>query len=105
MQAFTFFIEDDRYAVPSMLMVEAVSPDRARELALDHMQRSPHYTSISVYAGDQCLFVVGAAGEGRNTIAQSEIDLAKTIAQPDRSNAGATGQPLPAGTGAADILG
>jgi hypothetical protein len=105
MQAFTFFVEDDRYSVASVLMVEAISPNRARELALDHMQRSPHYKGISVYAGDERLFVVGAAGEGRGTIALSEIDLARTIAPPDRSNAGAAGQPTPAGTGAADIAG
>ena len=105
MQAFTFFVEDDRYSVPSMLMVEAISPNRARELALDHMQRSPHYKGISVYAGDLLLFAVGAAGHGRSAMARSEIDLAKTIAPPDRSNAGALGQPLPAETGAADIVG
>jgi hypothetical protein len=105
MQAFTFFVEDDRYSIPSMLMVEAISPMRARELALNHMQRSPHYKGISVYAGDERLFVVGAAGDRPGTIGQSEIDLAKTIAPPDRSNAGAAGQPLPVGTGAAEIVG
>jgi hypothetical protein len=105
MQAFTFFVDDDRYAIPSMLMVEAISPMRARELALEHMQRSPHYKGVSVHAGDERLFVVGAAGDGRGAIAQSEIDLAKTTAPPDRSNVGAAGHPPPAETGAADIVG
>jgi hypothetical protein len=105
MQAFTFFVEDDRYSIPSMLIVEAISPKRARELALAHMQRSPHYTAISVYTEDECLFVVPAAGEERSTVAERAIELPERTAPADRSTSGAVCQPLPVGTGADDITG
>jgi hypothetical protein len=59
MQAFQFYIEDDRYSVPSFLVVETATASRARELAMGQLQRSPHYSSIAVYSGDNYLFLVG----------------------------------------------
>ena len=72
MQAFQFYVEDDRYSVPSLLIVEAASAKRARVLALDHMQRSPHYVSIAVYLGDRRLFVVGGGMDQRSGAAEGE---------------------------------
>jgi hypothetical protein len=62
MQAFQFYIEDDRYSVPSLLVVETATAARARELAMRQLQRSPHYSSIAVYSGHDYLFVVGRQG-------------------------------------------
>lgn len=59
MQAFQFYIQDDRYSVPSLLFVEARSPERAKAIALKHLESSPHFRSIDVYLGDDRLFRLG----------------------------------------------
>jgi hypothetical protein len=61
MQAFQFYIQDDRYTVPSLLFVEARSPDRARAMAERHLRSSPHFSRIDVYLDDNRLFGVSTA--------------------------------------------
>jgi hypothetical protein len=60
MQAFQFFIEDDRYSVSSLLVVQARSAERAKQLAQAELQQSPHYLSVEVYLDDERLFTVSA---------------------------------------------
>jgi hypothetical protein len=59
-QAFQFYIQDDRYTVPSLLFVEARSPERVRAMAETRLRSSPHFSRIEVYLGDERLFSVGA---------------------------------------------
>jgi hypothetical protein len=59
MQAFQFFIEDDRYSVLSLLCVEARTTARARTLAQKHLASAPHAVSIDVDLGEDRLFSVG----------------------------------------------
>jgi hypothetical protein len=61
MQAFQFYIQDDRYTVPTLLFVEARSPERARAIAERHLRSSPHFSGIDVYLDDKRLFGVSAA--------------------------------------------
>jgi hypothetical protein len=66
MLAFQFYVHDDRYAVPSLLFVEARSPERARVIALEHLRSSPHFSKIDVYLGDERLFRVGGSARRDN---------------------------------------
>jgi hypothetical protein len=61
MLAFQFYVHDDRYTVPSLLFVEARSPERARVIAQEHLRSSPHFSKIDVHLGDERLFRVGAS--------------------------------------------
>jgi hypothetical protein len=61
MQAFQFYVQDDRYTVPSLLFVEAQSPERVRAIAEKHLRSSPHFSHVDVYLGDDRLFGISAA--------------------------------------------
>jgi hypothetical protein len=56
METYTFYVEDDRYSVPTLLFVTTSSPDCARRLALDKLFE-PHHIAVEVRIGDVPLFV------------------------------------------------
>jgi hypothetical protein len=56
MNTFEFFIEDDRYTVPSLELVQARSADRARQLAAERLHASLHHLSVEVRIGSDRLF-------------------------------------------------
>jgi hypothetical protein len=53
---FAFFIEDDRYSVPTVEFVTAGDIARAKELALIKLRGSPHHLSIEVLEDDRLVF-------------------------------------------------
>jgi hypothetical protein len=59
MQAFQFYVHDDRYPGPTLLVVETSSAARAREIALAQLGDSPHRHGVDVFAGGERLFGVG----------------------------------------------
>lgn len=63
MNAFTFFIEDDRYTVPNLEFVLAADTKKARQLATERLLASRHHLSISVH--EQGREVVRVARPGR----------------------------------------
>ncbi len=74
MQTFEFFIEDDRYRVPTLELVLVSDAMRARQLAAARLFASSHHQSIEVRRGDDRLFFVsrsgtpGRGGDARNSL-------------------------------------
>lgn len=56
MRTYTFFIEDDRYGVPTLLFVTAKDERAARRRARAELADSPHYRGIEVREDDRLLF-------------------------------------------------
>jgi hypothetical protein len=71
MQAFQFYIHDDRYTVPSLLFVEARSPERVRAIAQEHLRSSPHFSRVEVYLGDERLFGVSVVTDAETTASRT----------------------------------
>jgi hypothetical protein len=70
MQVFELYIDDDRSAVPSLMFVEAGSPQRVWAIAQRHLQSSPHFSRVEVYRGNEHLFGIRA---GRRDDGQSDV--------------------------------
>ncbi len=62
MAAFAFFIEDDRYTVPTLEFVLAPDAARARQLASERLIASPHHLSVLVHQDGQQMFQVVRPG-------------------------------------------
>lgn len=58
MQHFEFFIEDDRYSVPTLELVVVRDADRARQLATERLCASPHHQSVEVRTANATLFLI-----------------------------------------------
>ena len=58
MQAFQFFVTDDRLGAPSLMFVQTRDEQSARSLA-QRMLQNQHYSAVEVWAGENRLFVVG----------------------------------------------
>ena len=56
MRTYSFYIEDDRYSVPTLLFVPAEDDRGARRLARTELDDSPHYRGIEVREDDRFLF-------------------------------------------------
>ena len=56
MRDYSFFIEDARYAVPTLKFVVAKDLMRAKELALYELAASPSHRAVDVYQGERSLF-------------------------------------------------
>lgn len=56
---FQFYIADDRYAVPSLRIVEAESVGRAKQLAQVVFAESLHHRGVDVYADGKFVCSVG----------------------------------------------
>jgi hypothetical protein len=57
---FEFYVDDDRYSVPSLHLMDAADIDEARALAEALLEGSPHHLGIEVRCGDEQLFAIGA---------------------------------------------
>ena len=58
MDAYTFFIEDDRHAAATLEFVLASDLARAKQLAMERLIASPHHLSVVVHqSGRQVLRV------------------------------------------------
>jgi hypothetical protein len=66
MHAFELYIDDDRYSAPSLVIVEAGSPQRVRVIAHEYLQRSPHFSRVEVYLGSEHLFGLKTSADGQS---------------------------------------
>ena len=57
-RTFEFYIDDDRYSVPTLQIVTADDDDDARKLAEGLLRNGPHYLSIEVCELTVPLFTV-----------------------------------------------
>lgn len=55
MRAFELFIEDDRYAVPTLEIVKAPDERHAQALAWQRLEGSPHHLGVEVWEGERVL--------------------------------------------------
>ncbi len=58
MPTYQFFINDDRYTVPTLEFVQVRDAERARQLATDRLRLSSHHLSIEVRVGNEPLFSI-----------------------------------------------
>jgi hypothetical protein len=56
MRTFSYFIQDDRYSVPTLQFAVVPDETRAREFARRQLMTSPHYRSIEVHENGRPLF-------------------------------------------------
>jgi hypothetical protein len=73
MQNFEFFIEDDRYTVPTLEIVLVRDAARARELAADRLLSSFHHLSVEVRQGGLHSFRLARSARGDADIAGPEV--------------------------------
>jgi hypothetical protein len=55
MRTFHFFIEDERYTVPTLAIVTVRDERRALELARQRLEESPHHLAVEVCEDDASL--------------------------------------------------
>jgi hypothetical protein len=58
METYTFFIEDDRYPVPTLEFVLVRDEARARQMASERLIASAHHLGIEVHRGGSLAFRV-----------------------------------------------
>ena len=78
MHTFSFFIEDDRYSVPTLQIMLLRDIERAKELAADRLRASPHHVSIEVSEGSHPLFRVSRQMRGDPALGEKTADLSAT---------------------------
>lgn len=49
MTTYTLYVQDGRYAVPTLLTIESRDDESARAHALRHLQSSSHYRSVEIW--------------------------------------------------------
>lgn len=59
MQAFQFYIDDDRYSVPTVLFVDTDHEDGAMALAQRVFGQSDKYRRLKAFQGDVLRFTLG----------------------------------------------
>jgi hypothetical protein len=57
---FELFVEDDRYAVPTLRLLVAADVPCARKLAAEVLEESAHHTGVEVRLGDRRVAGLGA---------------------------------------------
>lgn len=62
MRTFNLFIEDTRYAVPTLAIVTVTDTQHALELARTRLQDSPHHIAVEVLDGDELVARLGRDG-------------------------------------------
>jgi hypothetical protein len=77
-RAFSFFIEDDRYNVPTLQIMLLRDIERAKELAADRLKASPHHLSIEVSEGSHPLFRVSRQKRADRALGEKTTDLSAT---------------------------
>jgi hypothetical protein len=58
MRDYQFFLNDDRYSVPTLRLVAAEDDTRARRLADLCLRESPHHLAVEVCENGQVVFTV-----------------------------------------------
>ena len=53
---FTMYVHDDRYSVPTLVMVAALNEARAKEFAQNKLDESPHHRAVEVTDDEWTLF-------------------------------------------------
>lgn len=66
MRTFNFFIEDDRYIVPTLAFATTSDQQRALELAKLRLDESPHHLAIDVFEDDKPAAHFVRGGEPRS---------------------------------------
>ena len=61
MSSLLFLIEDDRYTVPTLRIVEVEGLANARIAAERVLRSSPHHLGVEVWREDERLFFIGPA--------------------------------------------
>lgn len=56
MRTFSYFIQDDRYSVPTLQFAVVPDEQRALELARRQLMSSQHYWSIEVHENGRAVF-------------------------------------------------
>lgn len=64
MASFELYIEDSRYAVPTLVFIEAPTTAEARLLATEVLAESPHHLSVEVCLGGKPLLKVQSRRRG-----------------------------------------
>jgi hypothetical protein len=82
MRDYTFHIEDDRYAIPTLEFVTADSESRARALATQRLQISPHHLAVEVHNSDKLLFRIERPSSPRQTTSAWRSQLASSDPSP-----------------------
>ena len=82
MNIYIFYIEDDRYSVPTIDILTADSDSAAQALAIERLTNSPHYTLVEVWAESLRLppperRALGAARDRRLEAAPIPVALAQ----------------------------
>jgi hypothetical protein len=65
MHTFEFFIEDDRYEVPTLEFVVVRDAERARELAAERLFASPHHLGIDIRQAGLPVFRMSRSAQRR----------------------------------------
>lgn len=58
MRTFSLLIQDDRYKVPTMALIDASDPGHAQEIAARRLTESPHHLVVEVFENEALLFRV-----------------------------------------------
>ncbi len=53
MKTYTLYVRDDRYAVPTLLTIDATDDDGACAYAEQHLSASIHYETVEVWEDDR----------------------------------------------------
>ena len=56
MRAYTIFIEDDRYSVPTLVIIDTSTRARAEQLTLEKLTESPHHRAVELRLGDRLVY-------------------------------------------------
>jgi hypothetical protein len=59
METYALYVEDDRYSIPTLVLVPAASDGRAKAKATELLLESPHHLSVEVSRNGITLFTVG----------------------------------------------
>jgi hypothetical protein len=58
---FEIYVEDDRYAIPTLHLVVAADDRRAREIATKVLHESAHHTGVEVRLGARRIMALGTS--------------------------------------------
>jgi hypothetical protein len=62
MADFEVYIDDDRYAVPSLYLITALSDGRARAMAEELWRSSEHHQGVELHREGERIFGAGSMG-------------------------------------------
>jgi hypothetical protein len=67
MISFQLYIEDVRYAVPTLYFVECSDESRATEIAFRKLAESQFHLGVEVRRGDECILGIGSYAREKST--------------------------------------